>query len=59
MFIVFIVIKFISLDHQRLSDMHTKKKDDVRWGHAEATSGQEIEETTCQKQLLWLVYFLG
>jgi len=26
MFIVFIVIKFISLDHQRLSDMHTKKK---------------------------------
>jgi len=26
MFIVFIVIKFISLDHQRLSDMHTKKR---------------------------------
>jgi len=26
MFILFIIIKFISLDHQRLSDMHTKKK---------------------------------
>ena len=25
MFILFIIIKFISLDHQRLSDMHTKK----------------------------------
>ena len=31
MFILFIIIKFISLDHQRLSDMHTKKND-VRWG---------------------------
>jgi len=60
MFILFIIIKFISLDHQRLSDMHTKKND-VRWGmqRQRAVKKSMEEETTCQKQLLWLVYFLG
>jgi len=60
MFILFIIIKFISLDHQRLSDMHTKKND-VRWGmqRQRAVKKKSMEETTCQKQLLWLVYFLG